>query len=152
LSRRASSAAEGSGAGRRLGRLTEADVRARGLAGPSAWASGGVNADLRARDPAYEELRFEPVHRAAGDVRARALTRADDAWQSILLLSRAVRRLAEPDAPDDALAAGVEGPRGPVAADRVAPQVAGELAAGDEWGAALVVIASLDPSPWSPAL
>jgi hypothetical protein len=95
-----------------------------------------VNADLRARDPAYEELRFEPVHRAAGDVRARALTRADDAWQSILLLSRAVRRLAEPDAPDDALAAGVEGPRGPVAADRVAPQVTGELAAGDEWGAA----------------
>jgi hypothetical protein len=150
-----------------LGRLTERDVRVRGLLGPTAWASG-VSADLRSGELLYSALGFEPVEREEGDARARALIRADDAWQSILLLSRAVQHLNDPlpsghPAPFvTAEGAEVEGPRGHVAATRArdgvhhtfrgeheAARAAGDLAVGREWGAALVVVASFDLSPWS---
>jgi Ni,Fe-hydrogenase III large subunit len=143
---------ESSGAFRRrtagLGRLTEQDARLRGLVGPNAWASG-ASIDLRAREPFYTDLGFEPVGREEGDARARALVRVDDARQSIELLGRAIERLSEPSPighPE------VEGPRGPVNAPRAndeAARAAADLAVGREWGAALVVIASFDLSPWS---
>jgi hypothetical protein len=142
---------ENSGAFRRrtagLGRLSEQDARRRGLVGPTAWASS-VNSDSRSREPAYAELGFEPVQREEGDARARTLVRADDAWQSLLLLSRAVQRLGD-EAPSVAM---VEGPRGPLDATRApdeAARAAGDLAVGSEWAAALVVVASFDLSPWS---
>ncbi len=67
-----------------------------------------------------------------------------------------------PDAPDAVLAPnGVEGPRGPLLAARLpagwvlaargaeeARRAGGELVVGLEWGAALVVLCSLDLSPW----
>jgi hypothetical protein len=144
-----------------LARLTRDDVQLRGLAGPVARASG-VDVDLRSADPLYAEIGFESQTRAQGDARARALVRADEASQSILLVGRALRRLhASPDVevPTPSARARVEGPRGPVVVESgsagpapgaaAALRAAADVAVGLEWAAALVAVASFDLSPWS---
>jgi hypothetical protein len=150
-----------------LGRLTADAARMRGLTGPVARASA-IASDARSGDAGYARLGFEPVVRREGDARARALVRAAEAAMSLRLAAAAVDAAGGGDAgavpsfgrPGCGVA---ESPRGPVrvllgpdgAPERDAPgaeaarRAAGELAAGREWAAALVTIASFDLSPWT---
>jgi Ni,Fe-hydrogenase III large subunit len=147
-----------------LGTLTPDEVTARGVAGPIARASG-IADDARAGDPGYARLGFEPVTRADGDARARALLRAAEAGQAAGLTAAAVEQIkdpAEPPAFGDGAVGVVESARGPVrvrvpaggepertaVGARAARAAAAELAVGREWAAALLTIASFDVSPW----
>lgn len=132
-----------------------------GLRGPAARASG-LRDDARSGQPLYELLGFEPVIRSDGDAHARALVRAEEAVSSLRLACAALRQAAEGAAADPAEPSGaVEGARGPLRAEqapdgwrmdapgsRAALAAAGEAMVGCEWAAALVALASFDPSPW----
>jgi hypothetical protein len=144
--------------------LTAGQVRDAGLRGPAARASGLAD-DARSDDPLYRQLGFEPVVRAGGDALARAQVRCDEAVQA-LRLGAAALHAAEDGGPAQAVprpAAGttVEGPRGPLRAERLAggwglsapgaPEArasAAEAMVGLEWASALVAVTSFDLSPW----
>jgi NADH:ubiquinone oxidoreductase subunit D len=140
-----------------LGRISPETCRERGLAGPIARASG-LDDDLRAADPAYKALGFEPLVREGGDVETRARLRVDEAVAAVSLAAAALAAGELP--PGDA--APTEGPRGPVDVTAQgrranshlavgaahARELAGAMAQGHELAGALVVIASFDLSPW----
>lgn len=150
-----------------LGRLSRGDAAQRGVSGPVARASG-ISSDVRTDDRGYLSLGFAPVVGEAGDARARALARAQEAAQSAGLAAAALERAhGSADDTDVPMFSGtvggiVESARGPVCvlADgagrlhrtapgaRAACDAAGELAIGHEWAAALVTISSFDISPW----
>ncbi len=140
--------------GRLAGRgvLDAAAVEAHGLQGPIARAAG-LAADARTADPAYRALGFTPATGEDGDALARARVRLSEARDALALADR-LPAAAEGPHP-------VEGPRGPLLAARLpagwvlaargaeeARRAGGELVVGLEWGAALVVLGSLDLSPW----
>ncbi len=150
--------------------MVGAEVVARdGLTGPVARAAG-VALDARIDDAAYASLAFEPVVERDGDARARTVVRHAEALAALEIAVAALaraghrRKLAGPPAPfaDGAGGAIVEGPRGPLRAwsdedgtpHCAAPGtealrgVAARSATGEEWGAALVCLASFDLSPW----
>lgn len=124
---------------RGIGPLDAADVR--GLdAGPVSRASG-VPADLRADDPAYSELGFDPVCRGGGDAAARWRQRLAEAEQALDLAGRAGERRTGGSG-------AVESPRGrlepgdsPTA--RLLERLP-DLVTGMEWGDAVATIVSLD--------
>lgn len=144
-------------------------VRELGLRGLAARASG-VADDARAYDPLYRELGFEPLLGEEGDALGRARLRAREARSAIEIAQRALACAAEgrdPLRPRPAPSRSpggphvVEGPRGPLVAERAregwglaAPGSAAARAAaaqamvGYEWSAALVALASFDLSPW----
>jgi hypothetical protein len=133
------------------------------LRGPAARASG-LRDDARAGNPLYGRLGFEPILHSGGDAHARTLVRAQEAPSSLRLAAAALRAgadgvdVATPfPAPGDV----VEGPRGPLRAERGAVGwhlsapgsnealgMAGEAMVGAEWSAALVALASYDLSAW----
>ncbi len=142
-----------------LAPLSAREVRALGVRGPAARASG-VADDVRTRDERYAVLDFAPVVGEAGDALARTTLRAREALGAIELALRicaadAVAARRQPAAP-----APIEGPRGPLSA-RVdgercvldapgaepARQAAERAMAGREWSAALAGLASFDLSP-----
>lgn len=140
--------------GRLAGRgvLDAEAVEAHALRGPVARAAG-LSLDVRTEDPAYRALRFVPRTGVDGDALARARLRLAEARDALAL---AERLPAAADGPHP-----VEGPRGPLLAGLLpagwvlaargaeeARRAGGELVVGLEWGAALVVLASLDLSPW----
>lgn len=128
-----------------------------GVRGPIARAAG-VEADARSADAAYRALGFTAVTRAAGDARARAELRIEEALASLALAREALRAGALPasDAPQ------IEGPRGPLAVATSGPSGAAALlaaggaaarelaeraATGHELAPALLAVASFDLSP-----
>jgi Ni,Fe-hydrogenase III large subunit len=134
------------------------------LAGPVARASG-VPADARTDDPLYRELRFVPAVRHEGDSLARTLVRVEELATSITLaraaLERAARQASHPSPVVAPAAFTLEGPRGPLQAQRTAAQwrlsapghqaalqAASKAVIGLEWAAALVVLVSFDLTPW----
>jgi Respiratory-chain NADH dehydrogenase, 49 Kd subunit len=142
-----------------LGVLTTERAREAGLRGPAARASG-IRDDARVGDALYERLAFEPVQRTCGDAYARTLVRAKEAGESLRLAEAALRSDAE-GSPAAGRPGELEGPRGPLRAERgaagwhlaapgadAALRAAGEAMVGAEWSAALVALASFDLSPW----
>lgn len=149
---------------RRLARRTEglAAVGRRraheaGLRGPNARAAG-IETDSRLADPAYLALDFAIVTRAAGDARARAELRAEEALASLALARAALQAGALPvDASSE-----VEGPRGALTGSTAGPdgspavlirggtpsrRTAEAAVAGLELGRALAAVASFDIAP-----
>ncbi len=148
----------------RLGVVTHPTAVALALGGPVARASG-VDADARSHDPLYRELGFVPAVCEDGDALARTLLRLDEAEASIALVRHALeraRQYAVPPAPPAApTGVTLEGPRGPLHAQRMrhewrltapgqqaALTAAADAVVGLEWAAALVVLSSFDLSPW----
>ncbi len=142
-----------------LGVLTTERARETGLRGPAARASG-IRDDARVGDALYERLAFEPVQRTCGDAHARTLVRAKEAGESLRLAEAALRADAK-GTPAAGRPGELEGPRGPLRAERgaagwhlaapgadAALRAAGEAMVGAEWAAALVAVASFDLSPW----
>lgn len=146
--------------------ITEQQVRDLGLRGPVARASG-VGDDVRSSDPRYSALGFEPVTRTEGDALARTLLRSEEALDAIALALEicavATRHTPTPTPTRSSGAQGVEveGPRGPLSARltdagwhldspgaRPALRAAEAAMIGEEWAAALVALASFDPSAW----
>lgn len=135
-----------------LGVVDAAAVRTHGLRGPIARAAG-VALDARTEDPAYAVLGFEPRTAENGDALARTSLRLAEARDALDLADRL---------PTGAVGSHpVEGPRGPLLAQRLptgwrltahgseeARGAGGKLVVGLEWGTALVVLGSLDLSPW----
>ncbi|NNF11796.1 MAG: hypothetical protein HKN72_01130 [Gemmatimonadetes bacterium] len=113
------------------------------LRGPNARASG-VLRDLRAHDPTYQALGFEPIGREEGDAAARWKQRIDEAIQSVELARRAEGARTTPGL-------GVEGPRGPIGSPTLTSRddlsIVTGLIEGMEWGDALTTIVSLDLGP-----
>lgn len=120
---------------------------------------------MRADDPLYRQLGFEPVVQSGGDARARALVRTREALAALDLAAGALRTARGSASMPSPLVPGpyalVEGPRGPLRArrtdagwDLAAPGAAAARAAaaaamvGHEWATALVVLGSFDLSPW----
>ncbi|MCP9490459.1 MAG: hypothetical protein MSC31_11375 [Solirubrobacteraceae bacterium MAG38_C4-C5] len=158
--------------GRRMGARTRgravvdvATVAAHGLTGPVARAAGHAE-DARSNDAAYAALGFTPVVEGDGDARARTVLRHAEAIAAVELAAAALVRReagAHPLPAPFADAGGwvVEGPRGPLrawhengavlcsaAGADAARTVAARSAIGQEWGGALVCLASFDLSPW----
>ncbi|MFP5319155.1 MAG: hypothetical protein ACLGI2_12800 [Acidimicrobiia bacterium] len=111
------------------------------IGGPVARAAG-LAVDARLHDPSYEGLGFSPVVHGAGDARDRLRQRLAEAVQALELAQRAGSRLRRPGAP-------VESPRGPLRTGEPLPSVAllglvPRLLAGQEWGDAMTIVASLD--------
>ncbi|MEV4419364.1 hypothetical protein AB0L40_05220 [Patulibacter sp. NPDC049589] len=140
-------------------RLDADTVAARGLRGPIARAAG-IPDDARGTDPAYVAMGFSPLTAAGGDAWARAGLRVAEALAAVDLC----RRLADRSASTcHAVAApAVEGPRGPLSAQRIgdrwrlsaagadaARRAAADLMIGCEWSSALMAAVSLDLSPWN---
>lgn len=108
--------------------------------GPVARAGGRAD-DARADDPAYQALGFRPIVHAAGDVRARWQQRIGEALQALDLAARAGRATVAGEV--------VEWLRGPQPRDGRSPaagllELVPEIIAGQEWGVAVAIIASLD--------
>lgn len=130
----------------RAGGLAVVDAgrcRESGVRGPIARAAG-IEDDARVADASYGALGFSVVTRSAGDARARAEVRIEEALGSLRLAREALRAEALPPSEGSE----VEGPRGPfpVAADP-ARELAEETARGEELARALVAIASFDLTP-----
>ena len=111
------------------------------IGGPVARAAG-LAVDARLHDPSYQGLGFSPVVHGAGDARDRLRQRLAEAVQALELAERAVSQLRPPGPP-------LEGPRGPLRAGEPLPSVAllgllPRLLAGQEWGDAMTIVASLD--------
>lgn len=140
------------------------EARRAGLRGPSARASDSAG-DARSGDALYRELGFATAVRGEGDAHARTLLRVEEASIAIGLasaaLERAIGHATAPDAPLRPSGTPLEGPRGPVRAQRMpsewrlsapgespALSAAGDAVVGAEWASALVVLASFDLSPW----
>lgn len=109
--------------------------------GPVARATG-LAVDARLHDPSYQGLGFSPVVHGAGDARDRLRQRLAEAVQALELAERAGSQLRRPGPP-------LEGPRGPLGRGDPLPSVAllgllPRLLAGQEWGDAMTVVASLD--------
>lgn len=109
--------------------------------GPVARAAGAP-VDARLDDPAYEGLGFSPVVHRGGDARARLGQRLAEAAQALDLAARAGSRVRQPGP-------ALEGPRGPLVAGEPLPSAAllsllPRLLAGQEWGDAMTIVASLD--------
>ncbi len=109
--------------------------------GPVARAAG-LAVDARLHDPAYQGLGFSPVVHGAGDARDRLRQRLAEAVQALELAERAGSQLRRPGPP-------LEGPRGPLGTEDPLPSVAllgllPRLLAGQEWGDAMTIVASLD--------
>ncbi|MGI9118751.1 MAG: hypothetical protein ACR2G7_01235 [Acidimicrobiales bacterium] len=109
--------------------------------GPVARA-GGEPADARSGDDSYRGLGFEPVTHPAGDAWDRLRQRLGEAAQAMALVERAGDRVRAPGPP-------VEGPRGLIAAGLRPPsssllELLPDLLAGQEWGDAVNIVASLD--------
>jgi Respiratory-chain NADH dehydrogenase, 49 Kd subunit len=137
--------------------VTRAEADERGLLGPVGRASGHAT-DARSTDGRYAALGFDPVVRSDGDALARAAVRADEALAAVRLADAALHASGDAPAADRV----VEGPRGPLHADRAAGEwklaapgadaarrAAADAMVGLEWSAALVALASFDLSPWS---
>lgn len=125
--------------GKRIGVTPLDRVRNRGL-GLLARAAGSGE-DLRAEDPAYLALGFQPIVQVGGDVRSRFLQRLDEAVQSVELAGRS----------RDAMTGATgrtEGPRGVItlaaAPTSMLLELLPELLAGLEWGDAVSTVLSLD--------
>jgi hypothetical protein len=124
-----------------IGPVAREQAKELGLVGPAARACG-LDADARADDPTYRDLRFEPVTAQAGDAWARWTVLRDECLQSAALLPQLEQR---------ATRAG-EGPRGPWIIDGDAVRGAGranlavleKILPGLLWPEALLTIASLD--------
>lgn len=111
------------------------------IGGPVARAAG-LAVDARLHDPSYEGLRFSPVVHGTGDARDRLRQRLAEAVQALELADLAGSRLRRPGPP-------VEGPRGPLRVGEPLPSVSllgllPRLLAGQEWGDAMTIVASLD--------
>ena len=111
------------------------------IGGPVARAAG-MAVDARLHDPSYEGLGFSPVVHGAGDARDRLRQRLAEAVQALELAELAGSRLRQPGPP-------VEGPRGPLRVGEPLPSAAllgllPRLLAGQEWGDAMTIVASLD--------
>ena len=143
---------------------TADNVRDAGLRGPVARASGLFD-DARGDDPLYRRLGFMPVVRSEGDALARTLLRIDEAVQAVTLASAALKETSRGEAAgpaSEASASGmVEGPRGPLQAERTpdgwrlvahgatpALEAAAAAMVGAEWSTALAALASFDVSSW----
>jgi Ni,Fe-hydrogenase III large subunit len=139
-------------------------VKAAGLRGPVARASGLFD-DARGDDPLYRRLGFMPVVRSEGDALARTLLRIDEAVQGVTLASAALKETSGGRAagllPEASASGVIEGPRGPLQAERTsdgwrlvthgAPAIleaAAKAMVGAEWSTALAGLASFDVSPW----
>ncbi len=116
------------------------DIDLSGL-GPIARAAGRDD-DLRATEPAYREIGFEPVTHHGGDAWARFEQRAAEAVQAIELAGRAGDRRA--------FGAGeIEGPDGrhrvgePTPATRLVTHLE-QMLTGLEWGDLVTTVQSLD--------
>jgi len=117
-----------------------------GLPGPNGRADGADN-DARTRDPHYEQLGFTAITTDGADVCARALVRAREAQEAVRVALAAQSR-----PPDGDGAVAIEGPRGAVGLSGApAREAAAAAAIGQEWSAALLVVASFDLSPWERA-
>lgn len=127
-------------------------VRRHGLHGPISRAAG-LPLDARTEDPAYRAAGFAVRTGKDGDALGRARLRLTEALDALALEARLPAAAAGTTA--------VEGPRGPLLARRLpagwllaargaeeARRAGDELVVGLEWGAALVVLGSLDLSPW----
>jgi Respiratory-chain NADH dehydrogenase, 49 Kd subunit len=120
--------------------ILPADIDLSGL-GPVARAAGADD-DLRACEPAYRELGFEPVNRHGGDAWARFEQRAAEAVQALELAARAGDRRAFGDGE-------IEGPDGrfrvgePTPAARLVSLLERVLT-GMEWGDLVTTVQSLD--------
>ena len=111
------------------------------IGGPVARAAG-LAVDARLHDPAYQGLGFSPVVHGAGDARDRLRQRLAEAVQALELAERAGSQLRRPGPP-------LEAPRGPLGMEDPLPSVAllallPRLLAGQEWGDAMTIVASLD--------
>ena len=111
------------------------------IGGPVARAAG-LAVDARFHDPAYQGLGFSPVVHGAGDARDRLRQRLAEAVQALELAELAGSQLRRPGPP-------LEGPRGPLRTGEPLPSVAllgllPSLLAGQEWGDAMTIVASLD--------
>jgi hypothetical protein len=111
------------------------------IGGPVARAAG-LAVDARLHDPSYQGLGFSPVVHGAGDARGRLRQRLAEAVQALELAERAGSRLRRPGPP-------LEGPRGPLRSGEPLPSVPllgllSRLLAGQEWGDAMTIVASLD--------
>jgi hypothetical protein len=137
--------------------VDEGRCRESGARGPIARAAG-VEDDARAADPAYRALGFAPVTRSAGDARARAELRIEEALGSLALARAALQAMELPASDSTEL----EGPRGPFAVTTSGPsgaaallaagaapaqELAEQAAAGHELARALVAVASFDLTP-----
>ena len=143
---------------------TRSQVKEAGLRGPLARATGLFD-DARSDDPLYRRLGFTPVVHSEGDALARTLVRIDEAVQAVTLASAALKETSRGEAAgtvSEARASGlVEGPRGPLQAERTpdgwrlvahgaasAIDAAADAMVGAEWSTALAVLASFDVSSW----
>lgn len=109
-------------------------------AGPVARAAGLAD-DVRAEDPSYRSLGFEPVVGRGGDLAARWLCRLAEVSQSLDIAARAERR-------EGSVRGEVESPRGRLTRDsrpssRLLPALP-RLLEGEEWGDAVAALVSLD--------
>lgn len=130
-----------------VGHLDTAQLAGLGL-GPVSRAAG-LAEDLRAEDPAYQRLGFEPLVGTGADAAARWRLRLAEAAQSLDLAARASNFDTTPTGR-------VESPRGRLEADS-APGVrlltlVPELLSGLEWGDAVAALVSLDLDPEETAL
>ncbi len=128
-------------------------ARTHGLHGPIARAAG-LALDARTDDPAYRAAGFVARTEEGGDALARARLRLAEALDALALEARLTAATEG--------TAVIEAPRGPLLARRLpagwllaargaaeARRTGGDLVVGLEWGAALVVLGSLDLSPWA---
>lgn len=122
------------------------------VAGGPVARAGGEPTDARSHDSSYRGLDFEPVTHPAGDAWDRLRQRLGEAAQAMALVERSGDRVRAPGPP-------VEGPRGPIATGLQLPsssllEVLPDLLAGQEWGDAVNIVASLDldmeEAAWDP--
>jgi Ni,Fe-hydrogenase III large subunit/Ni,Fe-hydrogenase III component G len=102
------------------GRISNEIAKGLHVVGPVGRASG-IDGDIRRDHPyaAYPELEFKVPVRKAGDVNARTLVRADEVYESIMLIQQALSSLPEGDIrtgvdqiPDGCALGYTEAPRG----------------------------------------
>lgn len=124
---------------RGVGRIEAAALEGLG-AGPVARASGLPN-DLRAQDPIYSSLGFEPIVQAEGDAAARWRQRLAEATQSLELAGRAGELRTTPTGSVESPRGLLEPTGGPAA--RLLPLIP-DLLGGMEWGDAVTTLISLD--------
>jgi hypothetical protein len=124
---------------RGVGRLTGEELVGLGL-GPVARAAAVVE-DLRADDPDYRALGFEPIVQQEGDASARWRQRIQEAAQSLDLAARADGRRTEPTGRVESPRGRLDSGSGP--ATRLVPLVP-DLLQGLEWGDAVTTLVSLD--------
>ena len=111
------------------------------IGGPVARAAG-LAVDARLHDPSYQGLGFSPVVHGGGDAWDRLRQRLAEAAHALELTELAGSRLRQPGPP-------VEGPRGPLRVGEPLPSapllgLLPRLLAGQEWGDAMTIVASLD--------